>query len=343
MRAGLAGTRHILVVTVSNPPAHRRVLASPPVATVAVIGAGAVGSYYGARLAQAGHDVRFLLRRDYDAVAERGLRIESHHGNFALERPAIARDPAAIGPVDWVLCGLKTTALEDAAALIRPCVAPGTRVLAIMNGLGIEERLAAALGSERVFGGLAFTCINRGEPGVIHHIEYGQVGIAHLGDDPAELDRALALWQDATVEVVRQPSLLRARWEKLCWNVPFNGLTVAAGGVDTEAIVTDSALRAEARALMEEVVAAGNAELAAAGSSERIDGEAVISRMFTLTDAMGPYRPSTLIDYLDGRAIEVEAIFAEPARRARALGVPTPRMELLTALLARLDPGRREV
>ena len=139
-------------------------------ASVAVIGAGAVGSYYGARLAQAGHDVRFLLRRDYDAVAERGLRIESHHGDFALERPAIARDPAAIGPVDWVLCGLKTTALDDAATLIRPCLAPETRVLAIMNGLGIEERLAASLGTERVFGGLAFTCINRGD-----HLEFAEL------------------------------------------------------------------------------------------------------------------------------------------------------------------------
>ena len=124
--------------------------------------------------------------------------------------------------------------------------------------------------------------------------------------------------------------------------MPFNGLTVAAGGVDTEVIVTDPALRAEARALMEEVVAAGNADLAAAGSPERIDGEAFIARMFALTDTIGPYRPSTLIDYLEGRAIEVDAMFAEPAGRARALGVPTPRMDMLAALLARLDPGRGE-
>ena len=310
-------------------------------ATVAVIGAGAVGSYYGARLAQAGHDVRFLLRRDYEAVAERGLRIESHHGDLALERPTIARDPAAIGPVDWVLCGLKTTSFDDAPALIRPCLGPGTSVLAIVNGLGIEETLAASLGTERIFGGLAFTCINRGEPGTIHHYEYGQVSIAHLHDDPAELDRALALWDGATVEVSSAPSLIRARWEKLCWNVPFNGLTVAAGGVTTEVIVTDPAHREEARALMEEVVAAGNADLAARDSAERIDGEAVIARMFALTDVMGPYRPSTLIDFLEGRAIEVEAIFAEPARRARALGVPTPRLDQLAALLARLDPARR--
>ena len=309
-------------------------------ATVAVIGAGAVGSYYGARLAQAGHDVRFLLRRDYEAVAERGLRIESHHGDFAIQRPTIARDPSEIGAADWVLCGLKTTSFDDAPALIRPCLGPETRVLAIMNGLGVEERLAHSLGSDRIFGGLGFTCINRGEPGVIHHYEYGQVAITHLRDDPSELDHALALWDGATVEISSAPSLIRARWEKLCWNVPFNGLTVAAGGVTTEAIVTDPARRHEARALMEEVVAAGNADLAARDRPERIDGEAVITRMLALTDVMGPYRPSTLIDFLEGRAIEVEAIFAEPARRARALGVPTPRLDQLTALLARLDPAR---
>ncbi len=308
-------------------------------ATVAVIGAGAVGSYYGARLAQAGHDVRFLLRRDYEAVAERGLRIESHRGDFVIERPTIARDPAAIGQVDWVLCGLKATSLDDAPALIRPCLSPDTRVLAIMNGLGIEEALAESLGTEHIFGGLGFTCLNRGEPGTVHHYGYGQVVIAHLHDDPAELDRALALWQGAVVEVSSAPSLLRARWEKLCWNVPFNGLTVAAGGVTTEVIVTDAALREDARALMEEVVAAGNAELATQNSPERIDGEAVITRMFALTDVMGPYRPSTLIDFLEGRAIEVDAIFAEPARRARALGVPTPRLDQLAALLATLNPA----
>lgn len=309
-------------------------------AVVAVVGAGAVGCYYGARLAQAGHDVRFLLRRDYEAVAARGLRVESHHGDFTLERPAIARDPADLGVADWVLCGLKATSLGEASALIRPCLGPETRVLAIMNGLGIEETLAEAIGSGRIFGGLAFTCLNRGEPGTVRHSEYGQVAIGRLGDDAAELERALALWEGACVEVSAAPSLLRARWEKLCWNVPFNGLAVAAGGVDTEAIVTDAALRGAARALMGEVAAASNADLAARGHRERIDGEAVIARMFALTDAMGPYRPSTLIDFLEGRAIEVDAIFAEPARRARALGVPAPRLEQLTALLARLDPAR---
>ncbi len=304
-----------------------------------MIGAGAIGSYYGARLAQAGHDVRFLMRRDYEAVAQRGLRIESHRGDFVLERPTIAREAAAIGPVDWVLCGLKATSLEDGPELIRPCLGPETRVLAMMNGLGVEETLARSLGTERIFGGLAFTCLNRGEPGVVHHYDYGQVTIAHLGDDSAELARALTLWEGANAEIDTAPSLLQARWEKLVWNVPFNGLTVAGGGVTTEAIVTDRGLRREAELLMCEVVAAGNAELVANGEPNRIEGEALIARMFALTDVMGPYRPSTMIDFVEGRALEVEAIFAEPARRARGLGVAAPRMEMLASLLAALDPG----
>ena len=304
-----------------------------------MIGAGAIGSYYGARLAQAGHDVRFLMRRDYEAVAQRGLRIESHRGDFVLERPTIAREAAAIGPVDWVLCGLKATSLEDGPELIRPCLGPETRVLAMMNGLGVEETLARSLGTERIFGGLAFTCLNRGEPGVVHHYDYGQVTIAHLGDDSAERARALTLWEGANAEIDTAPSLLQARWEKLVWNVPFNGLTVAGGGVTTEAIVTDRGLRREAELLMCEVVAAGNAELVANGEPNRIEGEALIARMFALTDVMGPYRPSTMIDFVEGRALEVEAIFAEPARRARGLGVAAPRMEMLASLLAARDPG----
>ena len=309
--------------------------------TVAVIGAGAVGSYYGARLAQAGHDVRFLLRRDYDAVAGGGLRIESCDGDFELASPTIARRPEAIGPVDWVLCALKATSLGHIEALLRPCIGPETRVLAIINGLGIEERIAERFGGRRVFGGLAFTCINRAEPGLVRHLRYGRLTIGHLGDDPGELARALDLWRGADVEVEGAPSLLRARWEKLVWNIPFNGLTVVVGGVSTERIVTDAELRAAATAVMREVVAAGNAELAARAAAVRIDGEPLIARLLALTDEMGPYNPSTLIDFLEGRALEVEAIFAEPVRRARAAGAAVPRLELLAALLAALDSGGR--
>ena len=304
---------------------------------VAVIGAGAVGTYYGARLAQAGHDVHFLMRRDYEAVRAEGLRCTSPMGDFALEAPSIARTAAEIGPADWVICALKSTSIGEAEALVGPCLGPHTRILLLMNGLGLEERFAEWFGRERVFGGMAFTCVNRGRPGSVHHLAYGAVTVGHLLDDASEVERALALWAPARVEFSGEESLRRARWEKLCWNIPFNGLCAAAGGVTTDVVVGDAALRAIARATMEEVVAAGNADLEARGEALRLDAAAIVETLFRFTDRMGPYRPSTMIDYVEGRPMEAPAIFAAPLARARELGVETPHLATLTALLQQYD------
>ena len=308
---------------------------------VAIIGSGAVGCYYGARLAEAGGEVHFLMRRDYEVVAAGGLHIVSKDGNIHLERPHVARDSSAIGPVDWVICALKATAIEDARALVAPCVGPGTRILVLMNGLGLEDRFAEWFGAERVFGGLAFTCINRGEPGTVHHIDYGPVTVGHLQDDPAEVDAGLALWAGAKVETVRAPSLLAGRWTKLCWNVPFNGLAVTAGGITTDRILADPALREAVTTLILEVAAAGNADLEAHGQSVRLDGAAIARNMVAATDAMAAYRPSTMIDFVEGQPMEVAAIFEEPLRRASALGVATPLLALVTGQIRMLDARGR--
>jgi 2-dehydropantoate 2-reductase len=311
------------------------------VATAAVIGSGAVGGYYGGRLALAGHDVRFLVRSEYEAWRTNGLRVFSKDGDFHLREVQCFRDPREMGPADWVMCALKATAIGEAAELIAPCAAPGTRIVALMNGLGNEQRLAERFGAERVFGGMAFVCINRGEPGVIHHLDYGRVSIGHLGDDPAACAALAELLRSAGIETVVAPSLRFARWEKLCWNVPFNGLSVAAGGVGTHTILRDPELRAFAEGAMREVVRAGNADLEAAGSGARLDEDDVEARMFAQTETMGDYRTSMVIDYVLGRPLESEAILGNPVRRARELGIAAPRMEALYALVRHADLARR--
>jgi 2-dehydropantoate 2-reductase len=312
-------------------------------ATIAVIGAGAVGGYYGARLAQAGHDVRFLLRRDLEAVRTNGLRVYSPAGDFHLPRVTAAATAEDLGQADWVICSLKSTALEAAPALIRPCLRQDTRVVALMNGLGIEQRFAEWFGAERVFGGMAFVCINRGEAGVIHHLDYGRVSIGHGKDDPEENARLEALLNSGNIETVVAPNLLYARWEKLCWNIPFNGLSVAGGGIGTQTITRDPELRATAERAMREVVVAGNADLASAGSPARLDADEVVQRMFALTDTMGDYRTSLVIDYVQGGELEVETILGNPVRRARQLGVAVPTVETLYAIVANADRVRRGV
>ena len=312
-------------------------------ARVAVVGAGAVGGYYGMRLAEAGCDVRFLLRRDYDAAATDGLRLSSHLGDLHLPSPTIARTPealAAYGPVDWLLVGLKATGLEALPALAGPLLSPQTRVIALMNGLTIEREIADLLPGHEVFGGMAFIGVHRGEPGEILHLEFGALNLGHHGDDAAQLADAVALWDGSKVEIRPEPSLLKARWEKLGWNIPFNGMCVVAGGASTETIMSTPALRDTAHRAMREVVAAGNADLAAQGQTARIDGDALCERYLTMTAGMGPYRPSTVLDFIDGRAMEVEAMFETPARRASELGVDAPTMAMFAALLRELDRDR---
>ncbi|MFA5079017.1 MAG: ketopantoate reductase C-terminal domain-containing protein, partial [Dehalococcoidia bacterium] len=140
--------------------------------------------------------------------------------------------------------------------------------------------------------------------------------------------------------ILTAPSLLEARWEKLCWNIPFSGLCVAGGGITTDRIMADAGLRAAARALMEEVICAGNADLARRGEKSIIDGKTMIESMFQKTSTMGAYRPSTMIDFVEGKPMEIDAIFAEPLRRARELNVPAHGLALLTAVLRSLNHGR---
>lgn len=312
-------------------------------ATIAVVGAGAVGGYYGARLAQAGHDVRFLLRRDLAAVRANGLHVFSPDGDFHLPQVTAVDTAAELGAVDWVICSLKATALDSARELVAPCVGPGTRIVALMNGLGIESRFSEWFGPERVFGGMAFVCINRGEPGVIHHLEYGRVSIGHALDDPGENARLRDLLDTGQIENVVAPNLRYARWEKLCWNVPFNGLSVAGGGIGTHTIFGEPRLRATAERAMREVVVAGNADLAAVNSAARLESDELVERMFALTETMGDYRTSMVIDYVQGNELEVEAILGNPVRRARELGVPVPTVETLYAVVSNADRVRRGV
>jgi 2-dehydropantoate 2-reductase len=291
--------------------------------SIAIVGSGAIGTYYGARLALAGADVRFLMRGDLAAVRARGS-VLIHEKTSTLElRPVAAfGSPGEIGPVELVIVTLKTTANPELARLIPPLLDAHTLILTLQNGLGSDEHLASLFGAERILGGLAFIASTRTGPGEVTCYHPGTITLGEFGRQPLPRTHALAgQFNAAGIKVRVIENLLEARWRKLVWNVPFNGLAVAHN-LTTDQLCADPRLAVEIRALMLEV------QLAARAFGFEIP-DAFLQQQYEVTPPMGAYQPSSLVDFRAGREVEVEAIWGEPLRRAQAAGVPMPRLATL--------------
>jgi 2-dehydropantoate 2-reductase len=290
---------------------------------VAVVGSGAVGLYYGGRLAEAGGDVSFLARSDFDEVRKTGIRAESVGGDFLLPEVKVFRRPEEIGPVDLVIVSWKATANDGLAAVLPPLLHDGTQVLTLQNGLGNCESIAEIVGADRVCGGLCFVCINRLAPGFIRHTAGGRVLIGEFAKGiPTRAEAMAERFRQAKIPASAVEALGKAQWEKLIWNVPFNGLSVAEGGVTTDALLADPRIETEIRKLMHEVIAAARAQ-----GIEPDEG--LVEWNINRTRQMAAYRPSTMIDFIEGRELELEPIWEEPLRRAKAAGVAMPALERL--------------
>ncbi len=312
---------------------------------IAVVGCGALGSYYGARLCQAGHQVHFLLRSDFEAVRRDGVCIESAEGTFHV-RPVCARQPTDIGTSDLVLICLKTTANHALPQLLPPLAGPDTPFLTLQNGLGNEAAAAAVVGSERILGGLCFVCLNRVAPGRIRHMAHGAVVMGEYGRPPqARTERIAGTLAAAGVRCTVAANLEQAHWEKLVWNIPFNGLGVA-GAAGFEAVVqgrlvagatlqkclTTANLLSDPR--WEQLVRQLMLETIATARALGLDvAMATAERQIERTRQMGAYKASTLIDFECGRELELESLFLEPLRQAVRAGVSCPRLAAVCALL----------
>ena len=311
-----------------------------------MIGAGAVGGFYGGKLCRTGADVYFLLRGDYEAVNTRGLRIQSPDGDFTVY-PHAHDTPEAIGPCDLVLVALKTTANEHYQKLITPLVGKHTAILCLQNGLGNSEQLTELFGAEKIFGGLCFVCLNRSAPGVIQHLAFGKIIMGEHTRPPQKRTHTFAaLFKESGVPCTVAENLEQGLWEKLVWNIPFNGLGVAAaaglpalkGGPipdplgpvwSTDQLLAHPEWEDWVCSLMHELIAAANAK------SLALDPE-IANAMIERTRAMGAYRASTLIDFENGQPLEIKSMFCEPLRQPQATCVPVPRLEALCVVLGKL-------
>ncbi len=306
---------------------------------VGIIGTGAIGGFYGVMLARAGFDVHFLLRSEFSTVVEQGLRLNSaQHGALTLDPVQAYASAEQMPPCDWLLVGAKTTSNLQLAPAIVQAAAPDAKVLLLQNGLDVEDELRAVLpDSLHLLGGLCFICVHRAGPGQIEHQALGAVNLGyHSGPaaaDPA-LSRAIVeegagLFREAGIDSQAMGNLHQARWQKLVWNVPYNGLSVLLRA-STTPLMADPDCRQLIQDLMQEV-------LQGAAACGHVIPQAYAQQLFNSTELMPDYWPSMYHDFLHQRPLELAAIYAAPLAAARAAGCELPKLRALYQALSFID------
>lgn len=296
---------------------------------ILVLGAGAIGAYYGARLAQAGADVSVVVRSDYDGLIKKGeYTIQSHQGDFTFKPSHILKTPGDFqGSADYVIVATKVLPGIDTKELLKGVVSDTTTIVLLQNGVEIEEPIQQAFPGTEIISGLCFICVNRVEPGVIDHQDYGHLVIGVYPQGMTERAQLLGdLFNSAGVECEVSEHVMQARWMKLVWNAPYNPISVLAGGVDTQVIMANANTAKLVRDIMDEVYAIAKATGAEFDYS-------VLQENIDKTLKMCPYKPSMLLDHEAGREMEVECILGNAVKAARRVKVATPHMDSIYALM----------
>ena len=305
---------------------------------VAILGSGAVGGYYGAKLARAGHDVTFIARgRHLAAIRERGLAVRSPMlGDFTV-RATAEEDTRKVGPVDLVLVAVKAYDNPTALPLLRPLVGPSTSVLTIQNGVDSVREVAAITGEGHVLGGTTYIATALSAPGVIdqtgthRRIVFGEV----FGELPRASDRGAAILEALLAADIQAEVTGDGRvpiWEKFIFLASLAGFTGATrlpiGPVWADPFIRDRFLD-------------GCREIEAIARAEGIDvaRDRIEQIKFYVSTLPGTMRSSLLIDLSQGKKIEVEALLGSVVRRAAKAGVPAPIMSTLYAVLKPFAAG----
>ena len=295
-----------------------------------IIGTGAIGGYYGAKLAHAGQEVHFLLHSDYEYVKQHGLQVDSCDGSFHLDDVNAYQHAEDMPQCDVVLVGLKSVNNEKLQSLLPPLLHAHTLVVLIQNGIGVEEDVQKMFPNVQLAAGLAFICSAKTKPGLVSHQCYGSINLANYSCKDETL-------MQAVVDEFRQAGIEtgfveyhEARWKKAVWNMPFNGMTVALH-TQTDLLLRNQSTRQLIREQMMEVVSTAQHL-----GVKNLDAS-FVDKMIEMTDAMTPYSPSMRLDYDFHRPMEIYYLYTRPLEIAREAGCSMPKLEMLEAELRFLE------
>jgi len=296
---------------------------------IAVMAAGAVGGYFGGRLAAAGHDVSFIARgAQLEAIRKNGLKIESPLGNLHLNNVRATSNPKDIGPAEVVLFAVKLWDTESAAETAKPLIGAQTRVITLQNGVDSVERIAPILGEDKVAGGSAYIASVIGAPGVISHTsQFAKMVCGRIDGKPdAQLAAFTAAAKEAGIDIAQAENINRERWEKFVFLIGLSGAT-GATRMSLGPILADPDTRAFFRSLMEEVIALARAK------GVTLAPDFLETRMKFADTAPPGMKASLLHDLERGNRIEIDWLAGKVVALGREFGVPTPANAAVYAVL----------
>jgi 2-dehydropantoate 2-reductase len=305
--------------------------------SILVIGAGAVGTFFGSGLARQGASVSVVSRSDYETVKANGYSIRSKLLGDHQFRPANVYLSSSELDVqfDYVVLATKVLPSIDRVALLKPAVGSSSKIVLIQNGVDIEAEIAAAFPNNELISALAFIAVSRTAPGHVHHQSEGSLVIGRYpSGESSAADHLATMFAASSVPCKVTPDIVTARWQKALWNASFNPLSIMGGVLDTAAMLRTNESQQFIRAIMEEI-----AKVAAA-AGHLIQAQ-LIDKLIQVTLAMPPYKTSMALDFEHGRAMEIEAILGNVVRTARKLGEPAPTLEAIYAI-AKMIEGARE-
>ena len=285
---------------------------------IAVMGAGAVGGYFGARLAAGGHDVTFITRGErLVAIRDGGLQVECIDGDLNLEEVEARDDPAVVGEVELVIFSVKSSSTREAAEAARPLVGPGTVVLALQNGVENEAVLGDVLGEEHVLPAVAVIGVVMPKPGRILHTNNGTITLGETsGQTSQRVSDVCEAFSDAGVGTRVSADILSVKWRKLVWNAAFNPIAALTGRRVLE-LIEDPDSRSLAVKGMRETIAVARA------LGHKID-DGILDRALERNPNWAKSKTSMLQDIERGRQTEIDALCGAVVRAGTAVGVATP-------------------
>jgi len=304
---------------------------------IAAVAAGAVGAYFVARMAEAGHEAFFIARgANLAAIKKNGLKIASFHGDIHLQKPNATDDPKTVGPVDIVIFAVKLWDTEQAATLAKPMVGPNTRVISLQNGIDSIERIAPILGTDQTVGGATYVFSVIDAPGVIK--QTGAQARMNFGrpDKKADplLDAFLAAAKAAKIDANIVPDITRELWQKFILLSAMSGSTASLRS-SVGPIVADPELRGFIRKLMEETFAVGKAK------GVNVDAAYIDERMDFVTNKMDKNLKASMANDLErGNRLELDWLSGKVRALGRELGVPTPAHDTVYTVLKLYRMGK---